>query len=63
MGPYKSVITPQSLVNRMGHFPCGWKGCDSYMASENLLERHVLARGHAAQGAIKVGAVSRPQAS
>lgn len=51
---FASILTEESLLNRLGIdgcFKCEWKGCGAEMASEALLQRHIKARNHAAQGA------------
>ncbi|WWD07910.1 hypothetical protein V865_006017 [Kwoniella europaea PYCC6329] len=48
--PFASILTENSLSNRVHEYPCRWKGCDSILASEELLKRHVENRQHAKQG-------------
>ncbi|WVQ69017.1 uncharacterized protein L199_007229 [Kwoniella botswanensis] len=48
--PFASILTEHSLSNRVHEYPCLWKGCDSILASEKLLKRHVENRQHAKQG-------------
>lgn len=53
--PWASVLTKESLLNRVGEYRCGWKGCTATLASEALLALHVRKRAHAAQGVIDGG--------
>ncbi|KAK6903966.1 hypothetical protein I203_107477 [Kwoniella mangroviensis CBS 8507] len=48
--PFASILTEHSLSDRVHEYPCLWKGCDSILASEKLLKRHVENRQHARQG-------------
>ncbi|WWD00342.1 hypothetical protein V866_007254 [Kwoniella sp. B9012] len=48
--PFASILTEHSLSNRVHEYPCLWKGCDSILASEALLKRHVENRQHSKQG-------------
>lgn len=53
--PFKSVLQEDSLLRRAVDSPCGWKGCDAVLASEEILSRHVRARRHALQGKFMAG--------
>lgn len=56
--PFKSVLSRDSLLNRLGTdgvYACGWKGCGAELASETKLQRHVQARDHAGQAAFNFG--------
>ncbi len=56
--PFKSVLTRDSLLNRLGSdgvYTCEWKGCGADLASEAKLHRHVQARDHAGQAAFHFG--------
>ena len=48
--PFKSILSEETLLKRAHETPCGWKGCDSVLASETLLEKHVESRDHLKQG-------------
>ncbi|WVW78679.1 hypothetical protein I302_100639 [Kwoniella bestiolae CBS 10118] len=48
--PFASILTEPSLINRLNEYTCHWKGCDSILASEELLKKHVESRGHVRQG-------------
>lgn len=50
--PYASVLKEDRLVNTLGEYRCGWKGCGAVLGSEARLKRHVAKRAHAAQGAV-----------
>lgn len=54
-GPLASVLDESTLTKRVCEMPCGWKGCDAVLGSEELLKKHVEFRRHAEQGGSKLG--------
>ncbi|WRT64994.1 uncharacterized protein IL334_001935 [Kwoniella shivajii] len=48
--PFESILTEESLINRIMENPCHWKGCDAILGSEELLRKHIQIRGHVQQG-------------
>ncbi len=53
--PFASILHKGSLLRRAVEHPCGWKGCDAVLASEEQLDRHVRVRKHALQGKFLAG--------
>ena len=56
--PYKSILSEATLLKRTAERACRWKGCDSIMASEALLQEHVAFRDHLSHGAFQEAGVS-----
>lgn len=50
--PYASVLKEDRLVNTLGDYVCGWKGCGAVLGSVDRLKRHVAKRAHAAESAV-----------
>jgi len=48
--PFKSILEKEAMVKRSSESRCEWKGCDSVLASEWHLAKHVEMRRHALQG-------------
>lgn len=53
--PHRSALAEETILKRLCEHECGWKGCDSVLASEWHLRRHLDFRRHAAQGVFRAG--------
>jgi hypothetical protein len=53
--PFASVLTADSLLNRLGEYECYWNGCGAVLHSENSLAKHIRVREHAMDGVFTVG--------
>jgi hypothetical protein len=53
--PHRSALAEETILKRLCEHECGWKGCDSVLASEWHLRRHIDLRRHAAQGVFRAG--------